>query len=61
MMKPILFVFVSQLSVTHGWLEFGRRPYEKPVIQRKRVLGLEHVQIGWTEGQKLADSQILKE
>jgi hypothetical protein len=54
-------VLLTYLPATHGALEFGRNSYERPISQRKRILGLEYVPNGWMEEQKLTESRILEE
>ena len=62
MFKPLHFGLVFQLSVaTQGWMEFGRHPNARPVLQRKRVLGLEHVQSFQEVNELEVNNRILEE
>lgn len=60
MMIFFLCILTSFLPAAHG-LEFGRHSFESPIFKRKRVLGMEYVQNGWTEPQKLDGKRILDE
>ena len=61
MLKNSLFVLVSRLSLAHCWFEFGRRPHDGPVLQRKRIHGFERLQERKVAGKTLNDTGILEE
>ena len=62
-MKLCLVHFISLLVAadSQGWMEFGRKKNEKPVLQRKRLLGLEHVPEEAGSGYASVDSRFLVE
>ena len=60
---PLLFNFLSLFPLTHcsKWLEFGLNKEKRPVMQRKRVLGMEYVQTVPSDERKLVNSRLLNE